>query len=242
MQVVQKTKRSLSILLIVVLCVGLLTAIAAPARAAEILPQELYIEQSRPGVCTLASATMLVRSTLYLNGSTHWSEITESDVGSVAWRYGAGLIYTWTFETSYASITVEHTDLSGVTADELKALLDQHPEGIEFYCGNCPHAVFLTDYEGDTFYTADPAPYCSGSRIPLDECWLGARYGNDQDTILANATAYWSVASCDVTADADEIPLDVLELRPSDQKVASVKNTLLAEHNRFVTIMIAMSA
>ena len=66
----------------VLFCACLLIALAAPAQAAEILPEDTYIAQSRGGVCTLASSTMLVRSTVYLNGSSHWSEITESDVGS----------------------------------------------------------------------------------------------------------------------------------------------------------------
>lgn len=211
MQLAQNQKRLFSILIILALCVGLMAALAAPAQAAEVLPQELYVEQSRSGVCTLASSVMLVRSTLYLYGSSHWTDATESTVGAVAWRYGAGLVYSWTYETAYASIRVDHTELSGITADALKALLDAHPEGIVFYCIGCPHAVFLTDYEGDTFYCADPAPYCSGARIPLAESWLGKRYGFDQEAVLANASAYWSVTECTVKADMDVIPMDTLQ-------------------------------
>ena len=201
MHLVQKQKRFLSILLIAVLCLGLVSAIAAPAQAAELLPQELYLEQSRPRVCTLASSTMLVRSALYLNGSSHWSEVTEADVETFAWLGGVGLQFCWTFRTDYAAITVEHTAMQGVTPERLKRLLDAHPEGIVFYCGNCPHAVFLTDYEGDTFYCADPAPTIAGERIPLDASWLGECYGGDQATILANATAYWAITACSITAD-----------------------------------------
>ena len=213
MHLVQKSKQVFSILLMVLFCAGLLIALAAPAQAAEILPEDTYIAQSRGGVCTLASSTMLVRSTVYLNGSSHWSEITESDVGSVAWRSGAGLVFEWTYQTDYASVSVRHEDLSGISEKDLKALLDDHPEGIVFYCIGCPHAVFLTDYEDGVFYCGDPAPGYAGERIPLADSWTGRCYGYDQDTVLANASAYWYVADCSVTPDMDEIPLDALGLR-----------------------------
>ena len=209
MQIVQKSKRILSILLIIALCFTLCAALTAPAQAAEILPQELYMEQSRGGICTMTSAAMLLRSALYMYGSSHWSEIGESEAANACWLWGSGILFEWSFETDYAKIDVERTVLSGITVDELKAVLDEHPEGIEFYCGGVPHAVFLTDYEGDTFYCADPAPYCSCKRVPISETWLGYRLGlGDQDAVLRNATAYWSIVSCDITADQDEVPMD----------------------------------
>ena len=64
MHLVQKSKQVFSILLMVLFCACLLIALAAPAQAAEILPEDTYIAQSRGGVCTLASSTMLVRSTV----------------------------------------------------------------------------------------------------------------------------------------------------------------------------------
>ena len=203
--------------MIVVLVFGLLAAIAAPAQAAEILPDELYMEQSRGGICTMVSSAMLLRAALYLNGSSHWDEISEDVAASVCWMWGVGLMHDWSFETDYASITVEHTDLYGVSVEELKALLDAHPEGIVFYCGGVPHAVLLTDYEDDAFYCADPAPYCSGSRIPLADSWLGYRLG-DQDTILRCATAYWSITDWDITADMEDYPL--AEPTPAVDKTA----------------------
>lgn len=225
MQKVQKTRQILSILLIIALCFGLLTALSVPAQAAELLPQSLYLEQSRPGICTMASAAMLLRSALYLNGSDHWSEITEGVAAESCWLWGAGLLYNWSFETDYASITVAHTPLGGITAGELRALLDEHPEGIEFYCGGVPHAVLLTDYEGDTFYCVDPAPYCSGSRVPLADSWLGYRLGS-QESILANATAYWSITEMTVESDMERTPLDDLaesEPAPAAEIVTEAK-------------------
>ena len=208
MQFLPKQRRILSILLITVLCFGLLAALSVPAQAAELLPQALYLEQSRGGICTMTSAAMLLRSALYLNGCSHWSEIGESEAANACWLWGQGIMFQWSFETEYASIAVERTELYGITADELKAVLDEHPEGIEFYCGGVPHAVFLTDYEGDTFYCADPAPYNSCRRIPLADSWNGYRLGGTQDAVLRNATAYWSMTNMKITQDMDERPLD----------------------------------
>ena len=210
MQFTKNQKRILSILLITVLCFGLLPALSESAQAAEILPDSLYLEQSRGGICTLTSAAMLLRSALYLNGSSHWSEIGESEAADACWLWGQGILFQWSFETDYAQIDVEVTHLSGISVDELKAVLDAHPEGIEFYCGGVPHAVFLTDYEGDTFYCADPAPYNSCRRIPLSESWNAYRLGGTQDAVLRNATAYWAITDMTVTADMDEIPLDLI--------------------------------
>lgn len=210
MQIVQKSKRILSILIMIALCFALLAALTPVANAAELLPQELYMEQSRAGICTLTSAAMLIRSTLYMHGSSHWSTISESDAADACWIWGVGIKFDWSFETDYASITYTRQELSGISAEELKAVLDEHPEGVEFYCGGVPHACLLTDYEGDTFYCVDPAPYCSGKRVPLAESWNGYRLGGTQEAVLRNATAYWYVTDCTVTADMDEIPLDAI--------------------------------
>lgn len=217
MQFKQKTKRIFGVLLSSALCCGMLCAVGASAQAAEILPQEVYMEEVTPHTCTLTSATMLLRSTLYLNGSSHWNEVTDEEVRSVAWLPGAGLLYGWTYETDYAAITVQNTELDGITPEALKALLDAHPEGIVFYCIASPHAVFLTDYEGDTFYCADPANYIAGSRIPLAESWLGECFDSDQDTILANASAYWAVTDCSVVSDVEVTPLAALQAAETDQ-------------------------
>ena len=208
MQIVQKSKRILSILLVISLCLALTAVLSTPAAAAENLPQELYMEQSRGGICTMTSAAMLLRSALYMYGSSHWSEIGEREAANACWLWGSGILFEWSFETDYAKIDVERTVLSGISAEELKAVLDEHPEGIEFYCGGVPHAVLLTDYEGDTFYCADPAPYNSCRRIPLADSWNGYRLGGTQDAVLRNATAYWSITDMKITQDMDERPLD----------------------------------
>lgn len=229
-------------LIAMVLCAGLLASVAAPARAAEIFPEELYVAESRPHVCTLSSATMLVRATLYVNGSSYWDDVLEPDVEAVAWIAGAGLRYTFTYDAPYATITVGHTDVSGVSEEDLAAMLDEHPEGIVLYCGRLPHAVFLTDYEDGVFYVSDPAPYYAGCRIPLTEGWIGQCYNHDQNTILANVTAYWSVTEADVVSDMEGIQLDTLALSGGEaHAVENVKTMLAAEKATVTAVVQAMT-
>ena len=249
MQIVQKSKRILSILTIFALCFAMLAGLAAPARAAEILPETLYMEQSRPGICTMVSAAMLLRSALYLNGSSHWQEIGESQAADACWLWGVGIEFQWTFEADYASIAVERTELCGISAEALRAVLDAHPEGVEFYCGGVPHAVLLTDYEGDTFYCADPAPYCSGRRVPLADSWLGYRLGS-QESVLRNATAYWAITDCTIVSDVDETPLEAQRAEEAEaaeeaeeaDSLATAKRLLLQEEAWVASEILALGA
>ena len=58
-------------------------------------------------------------------------------------------------------VTMTHDYVSSV--EDLKKLLEEHPEGIVAYDSNKPHAIALTDYdaETDTFYCSDPAECCA---------------------------------------------------------------------------------
>ena len=100
-----------------------------------------------------------------LAGYEDWEDITESSVGSVAWREGVGI--SWTF--TYDGVTMTHDYVSSV--EDLKKLLKEHPEGIVAYDSNKPHAIALTDYdeETDTFYCSDPAEGCAQARIPASD-------------------------------------------------------------------------
>jgi len=172
------------------------TVLALPmtAYAATALPDSVYLDQEGYSTCTLCSTAMMIRARMYLNGNSQWSSVTESGIRSVAWINGMGLRWKFTYERNGDKITVSHADVDGISVSGLKALLDAHPEGIVLYCGYQPHAVFLTDYEGDTFYCADPTTDQSGKRITLEESWLGHGYGT-QSRILNNVTAYWYVSS-----------------------------------------------
>ena len=195
-----KSTRAACLLLALCMC---LTLLPMQVRAATALPDDLYLAQNTSGTCTLSSAAMMLRARMYLSGNSDWRQITESAIRSTAWASGAGLRWSFTYTINGSSMSVKHTAVSGgISASDLKDLLDLHPEGIVLYCGNLPHAVFLTDYDNDTFYCADPAGYCSGSRIPLTSSYLGKMYGS-QTTILNSVTAYWYISSYSI---ADETP------------------------------------
>ena len=194
--------RIVSLFLTVAILLTLIPVMGASAATG--LPDSVYLTQTGKSTCTLCSAAMMIRARLYLSGSSDWSMVTESGIRSKAWIEGTGLRFKFTYSVGSSSVTVGHISTSGITATELKKVLDEHPEGIVLYCGKLPHAVFLTDYDGDTFYCADTIPSCSGQRIPLDESYLGTKYGS-QETILKKVTAYWYVKSCTVDGTADEL-------------------------------------
>jgi len=197
-------KRMFTLLLVLVCLVACLPSIHAeedaPAPEMETtapdtgveLPEELFLTQEGSGTCTLCSATMMIRSAMYINGNHDWSAATESVVRRVAWYNGVGLKWDFTYSTANTSVHVGHKGVNGFSVQSLKELLDEHPEGIVLYCGNLPHAVFLFDYEGDTFYCAETVKGYSGEKIPLEDSWLGYKYGS-QSWLLANVTSYWYV-------------------------------------------------
>lgn len=158
------------------------------------LPEEIYLAQAGSRTCTLCSATMMLRSCIYIHGSDLWQQVTEADVGAYAWT-SDGLYWNFGYKLEGESFRISQRGYSGITADELKEVLNTHPEGIVLYCGgSAPHAVFLTDYDADTFYCADPAMGYAGERMPLDQSLLGARHGN-QENVLAAVCAYWYIDS-----------------------------------------------
>lgn len=140
------------------------------ALAAEPAQESVYIRQSGDGMCTLASATMVLRNAAYLTGEEDWEQITEDAVRSSAWMEGVGLL--WDF--SYDDRRMLEEDISGT--DELKSLLAEHPEGIVAYDSDWPHAIFMTDYDEETgtFYCADPAEGTPSRRIPVSQSLIRA--------------------------------------------------------------------
>ena len=157
------------------ICSGMIAAIVMvtltfSAMAAEIEQESVYIRQSGDGMCTLASATMVLRNAAYLSGEEDWEQITEDAVRSSAWMEGVGLL--WDF--SYDDRRMVEEDISGT--EELKSLLEEHPEGIVAYDSDWPHAIFMTDYDEETgtFYCADPAEGTPAGRIPVNESLIRA--------------------------------------------------------------------
>ncbi|MBE6948752.1 MAG: hypothetical protein E7456_02785 [Ruminococcaceae bacterium] len=190
-----------------ILCI--LFSIPVTATAASTLPDSIYLQQES-GLCTLTSATMMIRSRMYLSNNNKWVLVTTNDVRTYGWLNGVGLYWNWTYTLDDCRINVRREIVEGITTEDLKAVLDAHPEGIVLYVTSVPHAVFLTDYEGDTFYCADPSPYYSGKRIPLSESYTASRVG-DQDAVLAATYSYWYVNSYSIPEYTDEVipPMDI---------------------------------
>ena len=192
-------KKAISLCLALMMVVTLVPMTVVQTEAATGLPDSIYLTQAGSSTCTLCSAAMMLRARMYLSGSGDWSAITESGIRSTAWKEGSGLWYSFTYKLNGNSMSVSHASVSGISISSLKSLLDSHPEGIVLYCGNLPHAVFLTDYEGDTFYCADTISGYSGKRISLDSSYLGKKYGS-QAGVLNNVTAYWYVSDYSIDA------------------------------------------
>ena len=190
----KKLTRIFSLVLVFCLCLTMLPVLTMQADAATNLPASVYLEQAGTTTCTLCSATMMLRARMYISGNSDWAAVTESRVRPTAWIEGSGLRWSFTYKYNDSSMTVAHTSVSGISISSLKSILNSHPEGVVLYCGKLPHAVFVTDYEGDAFYCADPLASYSGRRISLSTSYLGKKYGSQAD-ILSNVTAYWYISS-----------------------------------------------
>lgn len=175
----------------------------------ELNDEEVFIKQSRRGTCTLASAAMIIRRAAMLSGNEDWASITESSVGSCAWQEGVGI--SWVF--THAGVTMEHDYVS--STEELKQLLEEHPEGIVAYDTWTPHAIALTDYdeEEDIFYCIDPSEACPSGRIPVSEAMID----------IEDVSVVWYVTSPSGLSVAEE---DSVQIRGiSDHPLLSLDKT-----------------
>lgn len=194
-------KKLAALILAVAMLVSVLPFTADTATS---LPSAIYLTQEMRSTCTLSASAMMLRARLYLSGNDSWSSVTESGIRPTAWIEGTGLRWEWTYSIGGNWMSVKHKTLYGIGVSELKAVLDAHPEGIVLYCAGVPHAVFLTDYEGDTFYCADPAQ--TGGRKTLASSYTGSKYGYNQTTVLQNATAYWYISGYSIQASKPDAP------------------------------------
>ena len=190
-------KRLLSLVLALALVITMLPALSIEAMAATINDSNVFVKQSESGKCTLASAVMMLRRRAIIDGQANWESITESTLAEEAWISGTGLRYSF----SYMGMSVSHAYFSSDSLADKKAelikLLSQHPEGIEIYDMNLPHAVLLTDYDSatDTFYCSDPAPGISSGRIKLSESWNARNRGGTQDGVINSLGKYWYITN-----------------------------------------------
>lgn len=191
-------KKGLRKIVGIFLAVFMMTGVFMPTSTmAADLPDSIYLTQEASGRCTLCSATMMLRSRMYLSGNALWSSITESAIKSVAWP-SEGLKWNWTYSIDNNKMTVAHETVSGISSSQLKRVLDSHPEGIVLYCKNVSHAVFLTGYSGNTFYCADTITKYAGTKRTLENTWLGEKCGS-QANILKNVSAYWYISAYSIS-------------------------------------------
>ena len=181
-----------------VMCLALVLCLLTAAPIAQAkgldLPNEIFLTQQGSGTCTLCSAAMMLRSVMYINGNDAWTSVTQESIRTPAWINGVGLRWSFKYTADSCVVNVSHRSVDGISVENLKAVLDEHPEGIVLYCGNMPHAVFLMGYRGDVFYCAETVMNYSEEIIPLAESWMGDGYGS-QAEVLRNVTAYWYVSS-----------------------------------------------
>lgn len=205
----RKSRKKWVTWLIVSAIIALSVMIGSVSLAATDLSSEVYLAQQGSSTCTLASAAMMIRARFYKSNNSLWKSVTESSIRSKAWIEGSGLRHSWSYSIDNNSVSVAHSTVSGISVSSLKSLLNSHPEGIVLYCGKLPHAVFLTDYDGSTFYCADPIQSYSGKRISLAASYLGKKYGS-QAGVLNNVTAYWYISSYKIGNDAHD-PIGYLD-------------------------------
>ena len=199
-------------ILTLVMCMALVMSFSSTAFATPgVLPDEIGLIQQTSVTCTLASAAMMMRARMYRSDNTLWSSITESSIQPVAWNNGVGLRGSWTYEIGGNSISVSCSSCNGMSASWLKTYLDQHPEGIVIYDTSLPHAVFVCDYVGDTFYCFDsnshPSVAYSG-RQALTTYYM--RQLGSQTDILNAIDKYWYVSSYSIQPSQGTLDLNGL--------------------------------
>ena len=156
----------------------------------ELNEDDVFINQSQRGRCTLASATMVFRRAALISGDENWNDITEGSLARVAWR--PGLPFTFT----YNGMTMVHDYVR--STETLKELLEEHPEGIVAYDSYYPHAILLTDYdsETDTFFCSDPTYVLPASRYPVSDSLIQ----------IQNVSAVWYLSESLGYVLADQAP------------------------------------
>ncbi len=201
----KKTKKFLSLMLVVLMCFSCLIMPTQAATFNDINQSGVFVKQQvtgSTGTCTLASAVMMVRRTAMASGNNNWASITESSMRGTAWLEGSGLWHNFT----YAGVSVGHSTISSNRKSTYINLLKTYPQGVVAWnAGNGGqfHAVLLTDYDAntDTFYCSDPAPGTANGRIPLSSSSI---VGSGQDGKINNLDRYWYVKSPSITLTSNE--------------------------------------
>lgn len=161
------------------------------ATFSQINASNVFVKQNTNYTCTLASNVMLLRRTAMMRGDSDWASITESACRSTLWYEGVGQYHYY----NYKDINVSYAYISSSPADELKAALARHPEGIAVYDYDYPHAILLTDYTDGVFYCADPANSTPSGRMPVSNALIN----------ISGVDTYWYVTSPSVSVSSSNI-------------------------------------
>ena len=101
------------------------------------VPNDVYIKQAKSFTCTLAAVTNMIRARFYLSNNNGWSLATEDSVeydsDPDAWIDGSGLRGSFTYYKNNSSVSINMTNVNGMSIATLKWLLDNHPEGVVIY-------------------------------------------------------------------------------------------------------------
>ena len=165
----KKTTKAISVLLttLTLIPVYSLTSITHDTNAATLAnlnAASVFVKQHTSETCTLSSNAMMLRRAMMLKGGD-WESITEESCRYEFWIEGIGMPY----EYSFRGIHVGNEKIYGNSAEKLKNVLKDHPEGVVAYDYDYPHAVLLTDYTNGKFYCADPANNTPSGRIEVSE-------------------------------------------------------------------------
>lgn len=160
----------------------------------DINADDIFVKQETNYTCTLASAVMLYRRELCLQGKTY-DDVNETNLRPYAWTDGQGLNGT----IIYKGITAKGNVDIASTSDKksyLIEILKHHEEGIIIYDYSKPHAVLLTDYDAnnDIFYCADPQSDAPKGRIQLEKAKMyEIGEGSTQDRIINHIDHIWYI-------------------------------------------------
>ena len=194
-------KRSLIILLVVIMFLGLVPLEARAISFDEINNSAYYFTQWKnwDGSCNLVSNVNMLRRYAIIRGDTNWQTITREKflAGSKytpnGTHYGPKYSYTWDEGLSGGTIKVQQGNAPSNKRQFLIDYLKNHPEGIIIYRSSPSdkaHAVLVTDYTDGQFYCIDPVISKNAKRIPISQAW---------SVNIDNYNQYWYVASPQVS-------------------------------------------
>ena len=131
-------------------------------------------EKQKADLCTFASMATILRRKQALEGKD--LTFTRDSVRSENPR----MVYAHEYSANGSTYKIK-TDTAPLTGERMRALLDEHPEGVWVYDTGYPHAIVITDYEINAdgtiqFFADDPVNNASTwrptGRVKLEDTWF----------------------------------------------------------------------